>query len=395
MREERGGVLLRSLRGREVMSNRRYGFRMDSLPARLLLGPGPSNAHPRVLTAMSQPLLGHLDPAFLAMMDEAQENLRSLFGTSNPFTLPLSATGSAGMEACLCNLLEPGDDIVVGVSGVFGGRMCEVASRIGANVTRVDADWGTPLDPEAMAATIEKVRPRVVAFVHAETSTGVLQPVPEISQAAAKVGALVVLDCVTSLGGLPVLLDEWGIDAAYSGTQKCLSCPPGLSPVSFSERAIARVKERTKPVQSWYLDVSLLAGYYGGERVYHHTAPISAIYALTEGLRVVHEEGLAARAERHRDAQAHLLARLAPLGFEPLVEEAFRLPPLTTLRLPAAVQERGEADVRRALLNDHGIEVGGGLGKLAGEVWRVGLMGENARRKNVEALATGLEAILG
>ncbi|MAE93253.1 MAG: aminotransferase class V-fold PLP-dependent enzyme [Planctomycetota bacterium] len=367
---------------------------MNDIPARLLLGPGPSNAHPAVLQAMSQPLLGHLDPAFLAVMDEVQEHLRTLFATENPFTLPLSATGSAGMEACLCNLLEPGDDVVVGVAGVFGGRMCEVAERIGARVTRVESAWGTALDPAAMAEAITRVRPRVVAFVHAETSTGVLQPVAEIAAAAHAAGALVVLDCVTSLGGVAVEFDRWGVDAAYSGTQKCLSCPPGLSPVSFSERALERVSERRTKVQSWYLDVTLLAGYFGGERVYHHTAPISSIYALLAGLRVVVVEGLDRRAERHRDAQAYLLARLADQGFEPLVDEAHRLPPLTTLRLPAAVRERGEAEVRRALLGVHGIEVGGGLGKLAGEVWRVGLMGENARRESVDRLEAALKAVL-
>ena len=368
--------------------------RMQRPPARLLLGPGPSNAHPRVLEAMSTPLVGHLDPAFLALMDQVQERLRPLYGTDNEFTLPLSATGSAGMEACLCNLLEPGDAIVIGVAGVFGGRMAEVATRIGAEVTRCETDWGTALDPAVMAEEIRRVRPKVVALVHAETSTGVLQPVEEISAAAREVGALVVLDCVTSLGGLPVELDAWGVDAAYSGTQKCLSCPPGLSPVSFSERAIEAVHARSRPVQSWYLDVTLLSGYYGGERVYHHTAPISAIYALAAGLEVVTEEGLGARAARHRDVQALLLDRLGALGFEPLVAEAHRLPPLSTLRLPAAVTERGEASVRRALLDDHGIEVGGGLGKLAGEVWRVGLMGENARPESVDRLEAALRAIL-
>ncbi len=377
------------------MSNAATLGAMRDLPSRLLLGPGPSNAHPRVLQAMAQPLLGHLDPAFLELMDEAQDGLRTLYGTSNAFTLPLSATGSAGMEACLCNLLEPGDDVVVGIAGVFGGRMAEVATRIGARVTRVEAEWGTALEPAAMAEAIGSVRPKVVAFVHAETSTGVLQPVDEIAARARAEGALVVLDCVTSLGGLPVELDAKGIDAAYSGTQKCLSCPPGLSPVSFSERALECVRSRARPVQSWYLDVSLLAGYYGGERVYHHTAPISAIYGLVEGLRVALEEGLPARTARHVAAQTALLERLAPLGFEPLVEPAHRLPPLTTLRLPAAVRDRGEAAVRRALLDEHGIEVGGGLGKLAGDVWRVGLMGENARLESVERLVSALESVLG
>jgi alanine-glyoxylate transaminase/serine-glyoxylate transaminase/serine-pyruvate transaminase len=365
---------------------------MQTLPStpRLLLGPGPSNVNARVLETMRQPLVGHLDPVFLAIMDEVQERLRRLFGTTNAMTLPLSATGSAGMEACLANLLERNDAIVVGVAGVFGERMCEVARRIGARVIRVETEPGTALDAAEMASAIERAEPAVVAFVHAETSTGVLQPVEAIAAAARRAGAMLVLDCVTSLGGVPVRLDAWGIDAAYSGTQKCLSCPPGLSPVSFSERAITRVRERATPVQSWYLDVSLLAGYYGSERIYHHTAPISAIYALAEALRIVEEEGMEARAERHRRAAAALVAALTPLGFEPLVAEAHRLPSLTTLRLPERILRSGEASVRRRLLEEHGIEVGGGLGKLAGQVWRIGLMGENAREENVERLVAAL-----
>ena len=362
------------------------------IPPRLLLGPGPSNVPERVLRAMSQPLLGHLDPAFLAIMDEVQERLRALFGTRNAFTLPLSATGSAGMEACLANLLERGDDVVVGVAGVFGERMCEVATRIGARVTRVETEPGTALDPAAMRAAIERVSPAVVSFVHAETSTGVRQPVVEIASAAREAGALVVLDCVTSLAGLPLELDEWGVDAAYSGTQKCLSCPPGLSPVSFSPRAVERVRGRATPVQSWYLDVTLLDGYYGGERVYHHTAPISAIYGLAEGLRIVEEEGLAARSQRHFEAAQALLEGVVRFGLTPLVAESIRLPMLTTLRLPEALHGAPEAALRRRLLEHHGIEVGGGLGKLAGGIWRVGLMGENARIECVERLLAALAA---
>jgi alanine-glyoxylate transaminase/serine-glyoxylate transaminase/serine-pyruvate transaminase len=365
-----------------------------ALPKRLLLGPGPSNVPARVLAALAQPLLGHLDPAFLAVMDEVQERLRGLFGTVNPMTLPISGTGSAGMEACFANLLEPGDDAVIGVAGVFGERMCDVAGRIGARVTRVEAEPGTILDAGAMAEAIVRVRPRLVAFVHAETSTGVCQPVEPIARAARDAGAFLVLDCVTSLGGLPVTLDAWGVDAAYSGTQKCLSCPPGLSPASFSERAMARVRGRARPVQSWYLDLTLLSGYLGRERVYHHTAPISMIFALAEALRIVEEEGLPARECRHRDAAQRLLAGLEPLGFEPLVAAEHRLPMLTTLRLPHFVRRRGEAELRRTLLERHGIEVGGGLGKLAGAVWRVGLMGENARPEPVERLLEALRAEL-
>ena len=365
------------------------------LPRRLLLGPGPSNVHPRVLAALSQPLVGHLDPAFLSVLDEVQASLRRLFGTANRLTLPLSAPGSAGMEACLVNLLEPGDAALVGVAGVFGERMCEVATRAGAEVTRVEVEMGRPLDAQAMAEACARVRPRVVSFVHAETSTGVCQPVEEIARAAREAGALVVLDCVTSLGGLQLALDDWGVDAAYSGTQKCLSCPPGLSPVTFGERALERVRGRSRPVQSWFLDLGLLAGYFdsgdgSSPRVYHHTAPVSAVMALAEGLRLVEEEGMAEREARHRAAAAQLIDGLAPLGFEPLVEEGYRLPMLTTLKLPESVLDAGEAGLRRTLLDKYGIEVGGGLGKLAGRIWRVGLMGENARWASVESLLVAL-----
>jgi len=344
---------------------------------------------------MAQPLVGHLDPAFLALLDRVQAALRRLFGTENELTLPISATGSAGMEACLVNLLEPGDDVVVGVAGVFGERMAEVARRAGARVTRVETEPGTPLPDAAMADAIARVRPRVVSFVHAETSTGVCQPVEAIARAARDAGALVVLDCVTSLGGIPLALDAWGIDAAYSGTQKCLSCPPGLSPVSFSARAVEHVRSRKTPVQSWFLDVSLLAGYFGSERVYHHTAPISAILGLAEGLRLVEEEGMDVRAVRHRSAAEQLIEGVRGLGFEPLVAAPYRLPMLTTLRLPDTIVRHGEAALRRALLERYGVEVGGGLGKLAGQVWRVGLMGENARVINVEALLFALRKELG
>jgi alanine-glyoxylate transaminase/serine-glyoxylate transaminase/serine-pyruvate transaminase len=362
----------------------------SGIPPRLLLGPGPSNASPRVLAALGQPLLGHLDPAFLAIVEELQARLRRLFGTQNELTLPLSATGSGGMEACFANLLERGDAAVVGVAGVFGERMCEVAARMGARVTRVETEPGTALDPEAVAAAVAREQPRVVAVVHAETSTGVLQPLEPIGGAARAAGAYFVLDCVTSLGGLPLALDAWGVDAAYSGTQKCLSCPPGLSPASFSARALARVRGRAQPVQSWYLDASLLAGYFGRERVYHHTAPISAIYGLAEGLRIVEEEGIEARAARHRDAARALVEGLRPLGFEPLVAEAVRLPMLSAMRLPERVVAAGEAALRRRLLERHGIEVGGGLGKLAGSIWRIGLMGENAHLGSVERLLAAL-----
>ena len=362
------------------------------LPSRLLLGPGPSNAHPDVLRAMAQPLIGHLDPLFLALLDGVQADLRDLFGTQNRFTLPLSAPGSAGMEACLVNLLEPGDHVVVGVNGVFGGRMADVARRAGARVTVVESLWGSPLDEAEMIRVIQGTQPDVVAFVHAETSTGVRQDPEAIAAAATQGGALVVLDCVTSLGGIPVELDRWGIDAAYSGSQKCLSCSPGLSPLSFSDRAIERVRQRKSAVQSWFLDISLLDGYYGTQRVYHHTAPISAIYGLRASLRQVLSEGMEARQTRHESAAASLITRMRELGFEALVAEPHRLAPLTTLRLPASLDAAKESALRRRLLDHHGIEVGGGLGDLAGQVWRVGLMGENARLSSVDRLIEALKS---
>lgn len=368
---------------------------LETLPERLLLGPGPSNVHASVLEAMSRPLVGHLDPQFIALLDRLKQGLRTLFGTSNAMTLPLSATGSAGMEAALVNLLEPGDPIVIGVNGVFGVRMAEVARRAGADVTTVEATWGNRLDDSKMAEAISRVQPRVVSFVHAETSTGVRQPIEEIVSAARDADAMVVLDCVTSLAGCPVELDRWGVDAAYSGSQKCLSCPPGLSPVSFSDRAIEAVKARKVPVQSWFLDLSLLAGYYEGEkRVYHHTAPITATYGLAAGVDRALEEGLETRYERHTRAALRLIEGLDAMGFIPLVEAADRLPMLTSVRLPKAVEKLGEAVVRRRLLDEFGIEVGAGLGPLAGEIWRIGLMGENARTEPIDRLLEALQQIL-
>ena len=362
---------------------------------RLLLGPGPSNVHPEVLAAMAQPLIGHMDPAFHAILEDVQERLRGLFGTENPMTIPLSTTGSGGMEACFANLVEPGDRVLVGVAGVFGARMGEVASRYGARVSRVETEPGTPLATAAVVDAIHREEPALVAFVHAETSTGVRQPVEEIAAAARARGALVILDCVTSLAGLPLALDAWGVDAAYSATQKCLSCPPGLAPLSFSPRALDRVAQRTRPVPVWYLDLSLLAGYFGGERVYHHTAPVSAIFGLAQALRQIDAEGMEARAARHRRAAAHLLNGLAPLGFTPLVDPTHRLPMLNAVRLPEPLGPDGEAALRRRLLERHGIEVGGGLGPLAGSIWRIGLMGENAHEKTAERLLKALSAELG
>jgi alanine-glyoxylate transaminase/serine-glyoxylate transaminase/serine-pyruvate transaminase len=361
-------------------------------PDRLLLGPGPSQVHPRVLRAMSAPLIGHLDPAFVQMMEEVKDLLRVVFATKNPLTIPISGTGSAGMEACLVNLLEPGDEVVVGVNGVFGSRMVEVAERAGAVVRRVEAPWGKIVRPEQIEAALKNAsRPKLVAVVHAETSTGAWQPLPEIAKLAHDHGALMLADCVTSLGGAPVLIDDWGIDAAYSGTQKCLSCPPGLSPITFSQRAVDVVKARKTKVQSWYLDLSLLAQYWGEERVYHHTAPITMNYALREALRLVVEEGLEARFARHRQNHEGLAAGLAPLGLALAAEEGHRLPMLNAVTVPDGVDE---AKVRGRLLSEHGIEIGGGLGPMKGKVWRIGLMGESSRRASVLAVLAALEDAL-
>jgi alanine-glyoxylate transaminase/serine-glyoxylate transaminase/serine-pyruvate transaminase len=361
-------------------------------PERLLLGPGPSPVHPRVLRAMSAPLLGHLDPAFVQMMEEVKDLLRVVFATKNPLTIPISGTGSAGMEACLVNLLEPGDEFVVGVNGVFGTRMAEVAERAGALVRRVEAPWGNVIRPEQIAAALANTtKPKLVAIVHAETSTGAWQPLPEIAKLAHDKGALVLADCVTSLGGAPVLIDEWGIDAAYSGTQKCLSCPPGLSPITFGPRAVEVVKARKTKVQSWYLDLSLLAQYWGEERVYHHTAPISMNYALREALRIVVEEGLETRFARHRKNHEALAAGLAPLGLSLVAEAGHRLPMLNAVSVPDGVDE---AKVRGRLLKENGIEIGGGLGPMKGKVWRIGLMGESSRRAHVLTVLAALEDAL-
>jgi alanine-glyoxylate transaminase/serine-glyoxylate transaminase/serine-pyruvate transaminase len=336
-------------------------------------------------------MLGHLDPVFLGVLDGVQSGLRRLFGTQNRMTLPLSGTGSAGMEACLVNLIEPGDPVVIGVAGVFGERMCEVARRAGARVTRVDTEPGTILEDGAMAEAIARARPAVVAFVHAETSTGVAQPVAAIARAARDAGALVVLDCVTSLGGLPVELDAWGIDAAYSGTQKCLSCPPGLSPITMGQRALDAMARRKTKVQSWYLDLALLAQYWGSERVYHHTAPISMNYALHEALRLVLEEGLEHRWLRHQENHLALKAGLKELGLGIASQEGHQLWQLNAVTVPEGADEAG---VRKRLLTDFNIEIGAGLGPMKGKIWRIGLMGAGSKRANVELVLSALRAAL-
>jgi len=361
-------------------------------PARRLMGPGPSDVAPSVLQAMARPLVGHLDPAFVKMMEEIKAMLRTVFQTQNDLTFPISGTGSAGMEFCCVNLIEPGDEVIIGVNGVFGTRMCDVAERCGAKVTRVEASWGRIIEPAAVAEALKKVaRPKFVAIVHAETSTGALTPVEEISRLAHEAGALFLLDTVTSLAGCPVKIDEWQVDAVYSGTQKCLGAPPGLSPVSLSPAALAIAQKRTKKVQSWYLDVNLLSSYWGQERVYHHTAPITMNYGLHEALRLVLLEGLAARWQRHEENHLALKAGLAELGLAIVSQPGHQLWQLNAVGVPDGVDELA---VRKSLLLDYNIEIGAGLGPLKGKIWRIGLMGHTSRRENVDQVLAALRAIL-
>jgi alanine-glyoxylate transaminase/serine-glyoxylate transaminase/serine-pyruvate transaminase len=358
---------------------------------RLLLGPGPSNPYPEVMAALARPVLGHLDPDFLALLDETMARLRTAFQTDNQLTLPMSGTGSAGMEACFVNMVEPGDTVIVGVNGVFGERMCEVARRCGGEVVRVEAPWGSAIDPQALLDA-QRAAPhaRVVAVVHAETSTGVRNDVEPL-RALQATDTLLLVDAVTSLGGIPLAIDAWGIDACYSGTQKCLGVPPGLAPVTFSTRAVERLRARTHPVQSWYLDLGLIADYVGTSRRYHHTAPISMIYALHAGLGVLLEEGLDASWARHAAVGDLLQDELPKLGFRLFAQEGHRLPELTSAWLPDGADD---AALRRELLHRYGIEVGGGLAEYAGKVWRIGLMGHGARERSVVALLGALRDLL-
>jgi len=358
------------------------------------MGPGPSDVAPSVLKAMSLPLLGHLDPVFVKMMDEIKDMLRQVFLTRNEMTFPVSGTGSAGMEFCLVNLIEPGDEVVIGVNGVFGTRMVDVAERCGAKVTKVESPWGRIIEPGQVAETLKAFKgrpPKFVAVVHAETSTGALTPVEEISRLAHEAGALMVLDTVTSLAGCPVRIDDWNIDAVYSGTQKCLSCPPGLSPVSLSPRAMDVATKRKSKVQSWYLDVNMLASYWGQERVYHHTAPISMNYALHEALRLVLAEGLENRWKRHQDNHLLLVDGLKRLGLAIASQEGHQLWQLNAVSVPPGADEGA---VRKRLLAEFNIEIGAGLGPLKGKIWRVGLMGETSRRERVEAFLSALKACI-
>ncbi|MCA9234788.1 MAG: alanine--glyoxylate aminotransferase family protein [Planctomycetales bacterium] len=360
-------------------------------PVRTLLGPGPSDIHPRVLAAMAKPTVGHLDPYYLQLMDALQGGLRQLFRTENRMTFAVSGTGSAGMEAVVTNLIEPGDAMVVCVNGVFGARMCDVAERAGAKVTKLERPWGEVFTAEEVAAVVAQAKPKVVGIVMAETSTGAWQPIEEISQAVHDGGAMLAVDAVTALGGLPVEVDAWNIDAIYSGTQKCLSCPPGLAPVSFGPRAMEMILGRKTKVQSWYLDVTMLANYWGSDRVYHHTAPINMSYGLYEAVNVILEEGLDACFARHDLNHRALKAGLAAIGIGFAAQEGHQLPMLNAVRVPEGIDE---ALVRKDLLTRFGVEIGSGLGAFKGKVWRIGLMGYGARPQNVYLVLSALEQLL-
>lgn len=360
-------------------------------PSRILLGAGPSNVDPRVLQALSHPPVGHLDPSFLCIMDEVREMLRVVFQTKNELTFPLSGTGSAGMEACLVNVVKPGDKVMVFVNGYFGERMCEMVKRIGGELIRVSCEWGRGFDQGEMCSLIRKHAPNVIAVVHAETSTGVLQPLDKVCEAAREVDALLVVDCVTSLGGVPIFSDEWGWDVAYSGTQKCIGCPPGLSPVTFSDRSVERMRLRKTKPTSWYYDAILISTYWGEDRAYHHTAPINMVYALREALRLLLEEGLQRSWRRHLENGEALAAGLKAMGLKLLVPDEFRLPCLIAVCIPDGVSD---LEVRSRLLNEFNIEIGAGLDNLRGCIWRIGLMGYSSQRRNVFLVLSALGAAL-
>ncbi|WP_292976399.1 alanine--glyoxylate aminotransferase family protein [Nitrosomonas sp.] len=362
-------------------------------PQRTLLGPGPSDTHPRVLSAMARPTLGHLDPVFTEMMEELKSLLRYVFQTKNLLTFPVSGPGSIGMEMCFVNMVAPGDKVVVCRNGVFGGRMIENVERCGGIPLIVEDKWGAPVDPQKVEDMLKKnPDAKVVAFVHAETSTGVQSDAKTIGQIARKYNCLTIMDTVTSLGGTPVYMDEWDIDAIYSGSQKCLSCPPGLSPISFSERVTTLVKNRTVKVQSWFMDISLLLGYWGSTtRTYHHTAPTNSLYGLHESLVMIYEEGIGHSWARHQRNHEALKAGLETLGIGYVVDEAYRLPQLNSVYVPQGVDEK---EVRRKLLTDFNLEIGAGLGDFAGKIWRIGLMGNSSRLENVIFCLNALEHVL-
>ena len=366
-------------------------FKPLNTSKRVLMGPGPSDVNPRVLHAMSTPLIGHLDPEFVDLMDNIKEMVRETFLTRNDMSFVISAPGSAGMEASLVNLLEPGDEAIICIHGAFGNRMADIAQRCGAKVVKVESDWGKPIDPNAVKKALESCSPKLLAIVHAETSTGVLQPLQEISKLVHDAGALFVVDAVTSYCGTELRVDEWDIDAIYTGTQKCLSAPPGLSPVSFSDRALEVIDRRKTKVQSWFLDISLVRNYWtGSNRTYHHTAPVSSIYALYEAYRIVLEEGLEKRWQRHQANHNLLKQELEGMGFEFLVEEPYRLPMLNAVVVP---EDLNEAEIRSRLLSEFDIEIGAGLGQLAGKIWRIGIMGESSTPEHIDKLVSALKIL--
>ncbi len=357
-------------------------------PLRTLLGPGPSDVDPRVLAALARPTVGHLDPYYLKIMDELQAMLRVAFRTQNRMTMAISGTGSAGQEAAVANLVEPGERVLVCVNGVFGGRLVDMAERAGGEVTKIERPWGEVFTAAEVKEALARVKPRVVAIVLAETSTGAWQPIEEIAAAVRDAGAMLIIDTVTALGGIPVEIDKWQIDAVYSGTQKCLGCPPGLAPVSFSDRAVEKILARKQKVRSWYLDVSLIANYWGGDRVYHHTAPINMTYALHESLRLLLEEGLEASWARHRRNHEALRAGLSTLGIGYATQAGHELPQLNAVMIPEGIDD---VAVRKALLERFNIEIGAGLGVFKGKVWRIGLMGYGSRKENITKLLSALE----
>jgi alanine-glyoxylate transaminase/serine-glyoxylate transaminase/serine-pyruvate transaminase len=362
--------------------------RLDELREVLLMGPGPSCVPPEVYQALSRPTIGHLDPRFLAIMEDIKSLLRQVMGTGNSLTLPISGTGSAGMETSFVNLIERADRVLILSNGVFGQRMADVAGRLRAIVETLEFPWGTPVLPEAVRDRLAEREYGIVAVVHAETSTGVCNPVAAIGELVRPSGALYLVDTVTSLGGIPVAMDAWGADVMYSGTQKCLSCPPGLSPVSFSPRAVAQLQARATKVPNWYLDLTMIIKYWeGASRVYHHTAPINMLYGLYPALRCIVDEGLEQVFQRHRRAHGQLVAGLAEMGIDMLVDPAYRLPMLNAVKIPEGVQE---AAVRKTLLEQYDIEIGAGLGPLAGRIWRIGLMGHTARPENVTRVLDAL-----
>ena len=364
---------------------------LDGIEEILLMGPGPSCVPPEVYTALSRKTLGHLDPYFLKIMDGIKEMLLQTMNTRNMLTVPISGTGSAGMEASFVNLVESGDKVLVLVNGVFGQRMTDVAGRLGAEVSTLEFAWGTPVIPETVEKKIRQNHYNIVAVIHAETSTGVMNPVAEIGAMLKGLDTLYLVDTVTSLGGIEVRMDDWNIDALYSGTQKCLSCPPGLAPLSFSEKAVAKLNARKTKVPNWYLDLSLIANYWNSKRVYHHTAPVNMLYGLYQALLLILEEGLENVFRRHLKNHMALVSGLQEIGLQMLVKEPFRLPMLNTVLCPEGVDE---SSIRRRLRNEFKIEIGGGLGPLAGKIWRIGLMGYSSREEDVSRLLNALKKIL-